>query len=215
MSGNPETELRSTKSASSRTAREPLDARIRFTREVLGDALVALLHEWPFEQITIQNILDRAGVGRTTFYTHYADKQDLFLSDVEEFLEGMAGYLDRCKAPVQRLVPVEELFEHFADMTTFYKTLNTSGKLTVIRELGITCFARSIERRLRLTLLDVLPSELRVTSQALAGALFALLDGWMFEPGKLSPRAADDLFHRLAWNGVHQEPPNPQADESR
>jgi AcrR family transcriptional regulator len=202
LAGNPETELQTTKVTSSRPAAKPLDSRIRFTREVLGDALVALMHEWPFEQITVQDILDRAGVGRTTFYTHYADKQDLFLSDVEEFLEGMAGYLDRCKAPAQCLVPVEKLFEHFADMTTFYKALNTSGKLTEVRELGITCFARSIERRLRLTLSDVLPSELRVTSQALAGALFALLDGWMFEPGKLTPKAADELFHRLAWSGV-------------
>ena len=202
MSGNPETELQTARATSSRTTGKPLDSRIRFTREVLGDALVALMHEWPFEQITVQDILDRAGVGRTTFYTHYADKQDLFLSDVEEFLEGMAGYLDRCKAPAQRLVPVENLFGHFADMTTFYKALNTSGKLTEIRELGITCFARSIEQRLRLTLSDVPTYELRVTSQALAGALFALLDGWMFEPAKLTPRAADELFHRLAWSGV-------------
>ncbi len=178
------------------------DARVRFTREVLGDALVALMHEWPFEQITVQDILDRAGVGRTTFYTHYSDKHDLFLSDVEEFLEGMADYLDRCEAPAQRLAPVQELFTHLAEMTTFYKALNASGKLTEIRELGITSFARSIERRLAMTCVTAPFSELRVTSHALAGALFALLDGWMYEPGKLCPEAADELFHRLAWNGV-------------
>jgi AcrR family transcriptional regulator len=151
------------------------DSRVRFTREVLGDALVALIQEWPFKQITVQDILDRAGVGRTTFYTHYADKQDLFLSDVEEFLEGMAGYLDRCKAPAQRLVPVKELFAHLADMTAFYKALNASGKITEIRELGITSFARSIQRRLAMTCVAAPTSELRVTSQALAGALFASL----------------------------------------
>lgn len=160
------------------------------------------MHEWPFEQITVQHILDRAGVGRTTFYTHYADKQDLFLSDVEEFLESMAGYLDRCRAPAERLAPVQELFAHLADMTTFYEALNTSGKLIEVRELGITSFARSIQRRLALTCVDAPYSELRVTSQALAGALFALLDGWMFEQRKLSPKAADELFHRLAWNGA-------------
>ena len=51
-------------------------------------------------------------------------------------------------------------------------------------------------------LVTVSSSELRATSQALAGALFALLEGWMFEAGKLSPEAADALFHRLAWKGV-------------
>lgn len=201
MSGNPRSEPPVAKSPRLRSG-VGTDARVRFTREVLGDALVALLHEWPFEQITVQDILDRAGVGRTTFYAHYADKQDLFLSDVEEFLEGMASYLDRCDAPVQRLAPVQELFTHLADMTTFYKALNASGKLTEIRELGMTSFARSIERRLARTLVTAPSPELKATSQALAGALFALLEGWMFEAGKLSPEAADALFHRLAWKGT-------------
>ena len=201
MSGNQRVAPQVTRAPRLRSA-AAADARVRFTREVLGDALVALMHEWPFEQITVQDILDRAGIGRTTFYTHYAGKQDLLLSDVEEFLEGMSSYLDRCEAPAQRLAPVQELFNHLADMTTFYKALNASGKLTEIRELGISSFARSIERRLAISWVTARSPELRVTSQALAGALFALLDGWMFEPGRLSPEEADALFHRLAWNGA-------------
>jgi hypothetical protein len=123
----------------------------------------------------------------------------------------MGTYLDRCGASAQRLAPVQELFSHLADMTTFYKALNTSGKLTEIRELGITCFTRSIDHRLTLTCVDAPQSERQVLSQALAGALFALLDGWMFEPGKLSPEAADDLFHRLAWNGVQCRSSEPRT----
>ncbi len=114
----------------------------------------------------------------------------------------MASYLELDKAPARRLAPVQELFTHSADMTIFYKALNASGKLTEIRELGMTSFARSIERRLAMTLVTAPSPDLRATSQALAGALFALLDGCMFEPGRLSPEAADALFHRLAWKGV-------------
>ena len=51
------------------------DRRILRTRDTLGDALVELMHEKPFEEITVQEILDRAGVGRSTFYTHYPDKR--------------------------------------------------------------------------------------------------------------------------------------------
>ncbi len=179
-----------------------MDARVRFTREVLGDALVALMQERSFEQITVQDILTRAGVGRTTFYNHYSDKDDLFLSDVEEFLEGMAGYLDRCQAPVSRLAPVRELFAHLLDMTEFYKVLNASGKLAEVRELGIGCFAKSIERRLLMTPCNRSRPQLRATSHALAGALFALLNWWMYEPERISPEEANDLFHELAWNGI-------------
>ena len=50
------------------------DKRIRRTRDTLGDALVDLIQEKPFDEITVQQILDRAGVGRSTFYEHYATK---------------------------------------------------------------------------------------------------------------------------------------------
>ncbi len=55
-----------------------VDRRIRRTRDTLGDALVQLIQEKPFDEITVQDVLDRACVGRTTFYTHYRDKDDLF-----------------------------------------------------------------------------------------------------------------------------------------
>jgi AcrR family transcriptional regulator len=66
------------------------------TRDTLGDALVALMQEKNFDEITVCEVLDRAGVVRSTFYAHYRDKDDLFLSDIEDFLypqetEGTGG----------------------------------------------------------------------------------------------------------------------------
>ncbi len=69
------------------------DRRTIRTRDALGDALVELMQERPFKSLTVQDVLDRAGVGRSTFYTHYRDKDDLFISDVEEFWEMMSSML--------------------------------------------------------------------------------------------------------------------------
>jgi AcrR family transcriptional regulator len=66
------------------------DPRVRRTRDRLGDALVELLVEKSFDDITVHDVLERAGVSRSTFYTHYRDKNDLFLSDAEEFFEALA-----------------------------------------------------------------------------------------------------------------------------
>lgn len=52
-----------------------------------ADALMSLLQERNFEEISVQDVLYRAGVGRSTFYLHYRDKNDLFLSDIERFFE--------------------------------------------------------------------------------------------------------------------------------
>ncbi len=99
MSGNHEE-----KQPAQASAKPPkIDRRIRRTRDTLGGALVRLMHEKPFDNITVQDVLDRAGVSRTTFYTHYRDKDDLFLSDVEDFFEFMSTFLTRNRAAPKEL----------------------------------------------------------------------------------------------------------------
>ena len=85
----------------------------------LGDALMELMQERPFKSITVQDVLDRAAVGRSTFYTHYRDKDDLFISDVEDFWEMMSSILDRSGENSTRVAPVRELFSHIADVKVF------------------------------------------------------------------------------------------------
>ena len=64
----------------------PADLRVRRTRKLLPDALVALLAVQPFESITVRQICERAMVHRATFYTHFTDKYELLrsvLNDVQ------------------------------------------------------------------------------------------------------------------------------------
>ena len=82
-----------------------IDRRVRHTRDALGDALLTLMQAKPFETITVQQVLDRAGIGRSTFYAHYRDKDDLFLSDVEDFLEPMSTLLLRHHEASNRVAP--------------------------------------------------------------------------------------------------------------
>src|ERR1700685_48675 len=93
-----------------------VDRRTLRTRDALGDALIELMHERPFKSITVQDVLDHAKVGRSTFYTHYRDKDDLFLSDVEEFWEMMSSLIERSGEDSNRVAPVRELFAHIAEV---------------------------------------------------------------------------------------------------
>jgi AcrR family transcriptional regulator len=54
--------------------KQQVDERIRRTRARLGSALVALIHEKPFNDVTVQDVLDRASVGRSIFYLHFRNK---------------------------------------------------------------------------------------------------------------------------------------------
>lgn len=59
------------------------DRRIQRTRQLLQNAMIALILEKGYEAVTVQDVIDYANVGRSTFYAHFQDKEDLFLSEFE------------------------------------------------------------------------------------------------------------------------------------
>lgn len=180
------------------------DQRVRRTRDRLGDALVELLVQKPFDDITVQDVLDGAGVSRSTFYTHYRDKNDLFLSDAEEFFESMATALSRLGDKSERVAPVQELFAHIAEARPFYNALVESGRMHDVIELGQGHFARGIEQRLNeIPRATAIPPEVRsAVANGWAGSLFSLLSWWVQHGMTLSPAEMDTLFHKLVWTGA-------------
>jgi AcrR family transcriptional regulator len=183
---------------------EKTDARVRRTRDALGDALVALMQEKPFDTITVQDVLDRAHVSRSTFYSHYSDKDDLLMSDAEEFFEGLSMALSAHGDKSDRVFPVQEFFTHLADVQPFYKALVKSGRFQENMELARGHFARGIERRLsELPRGRSIPTnELPAIAFTHAGALLSLLTWWLDRGMREPPEQMDALFHRMLWNGV-------------
>jgi AcrR family transcriptional regulator len=185
------------------------DRRILRTRNVLGDALIALMQKKPFEDITVQQVLDRAGVGRSTFYAHYRGTEDLFISDVEDFFELFTTALKRHGDRSNRLVPVREFCAHLRESRQLYAALTASGKMNDVRTLGIGYFARSIEENLKsgrtgMAIPQMEAVQRAARAHALAGSLFSLLDWWIDKGMKLDPQEVDDLFHRMAWKGLQE-----------
>src|SRR5207248_3975800 len=126
-----------------------VDARVKQTRDALGDALIELIQKRPFDSLTVQDVLDRAGVGRSTFYVHYSSMDDLFMSDVAEFLENFAMALPKKREPSMRLFPVREFFAHIKDGAQLYRALIASGKIHDFMELAQGHVARAIKQRMR------------------------------------------------------------------
>ena len=141
-------------------------------------------------------MLDLAGVSRSTFYTHYRDKDDLFLSDVEDFFEHMANLLSTRGEVSQRVAPVRELFAHIAEQREFYAALIAAGKINDVLELAQGHFARAIERRFAAgpatSAHTTVPRA--ALAHALAGALLALLTWWIDHDMPASPAQMDDSF---------------------
>jgi AcrR family transcriptional regulator len=179
------------------------DLRIRRTRGRLSDALVELMQEKPIDGLTVQEVLNRAGVGRSTFYLHYRDKDDLFLCVLEDGMEMWSTALTRKKEKSLRVAAAMEFFAHAASGKKIYRALVDSGRIHTFFELAQGYFARGIARRMKdMGLKSLGQSEFDARSQALAGNLLALLKWWLDRGAKESPKAMDELFHRLVWRGL-------------
>jgi AcrR family transcriptional regulator len=168
------------------------------TRDRLGDALIALLLAKPFADITVQEVLDRAEVSRSTFYEHYRDKNDLFLSELDEFFDALSTLLERTDDRSARVAPVAELFAHVAENRALHASLTESGRMDDVRELGEAHFARSIARGLarQPRTVTLTSTERNALAHALAGSLFSLLTWWMRQGNLVTPLEMDRLFHR-------------------
>jgi len=184
--------------------KKKIDARVRRTRDALGDALVELMQEKPFDSITVQDVLDRAQVGRSTFYSHFTDKDDLLMSDADEFFESISIALSVHGDKSDRVFPVKEFFMHIMDAKQFVDALKSSGKMHENLELAQGHFARGIERRLKeIPRAAAIPErETPIRAVAHAGALLSLLTWWIDRGMKETPEEMDKLFHRMVWGDI-------------
>lgn len=180
------------------------DNRTQRTRQKLGMAFLELMREKPMEEITVQDVLDRTSIGRSTFYLHFRDKNDLLLSQLEMFLQHMSTWLIRSKEQSHRVMPVEEMFDHIASQRAFWRILADAGRLPDFFDLAQLYFARGIEQRLKESKrLPRLPRiELAARASALAGSLISLLRWWIDRGAKEPAAAMDQLFHKMVWNGL-------------
>ena len=65
------------------------DRRSQRTRQLLSTALIEVMLAKRYDEITVQDIIDRANVGRSTFYAHFLDKEDLLVSQLTRVLDAL------------------------------------------------------------------------------------------------------------------------------
>jgi AcrR family transcriptional regulator len=176
-----------------------------------------LIQEKSIDDVTVQNVLNRAHVGRSTFYLHFSDKNDLLLSQLEHFLETMSMALSMRQEASNRVAAVAEFFAHVGKQKKIYRSLAKSGRLNDFFDLAQGYFSRGIERRLlESKRLGEFPrGELSALASALAGSLLSLLKWWISHAAKKSPSDMDELFHRMVWSGVqYNSAKNPEVWEA-
>lgn len=180
------------------------DRRVDRTVTALRSALIELIQEKHYDSITVQDIIDRANVGRSTFYTHFRDKEDVLFGDWKRFLDMMVGHIDLEKAATERFVPMRELMDHLREYHALYRALVKSGKSERLFAVGTAYLAERIEARIADSIDQKITPSVppAVCANYLAIQIFATLKWWLDQNMPYSPEEMDKMFHELVGPGV-------------
>jgi AcrR family transcriptional regulator len=162
-----------------------MDRRVQRTRKLLRESLMALILEEGYDAISIQDITDKANLGRATFYLHFKDKDELLLDVMDQFL---ADFLEQVPQFSQSQWQMEDtkaitkLFDFAADHYDLYRILNIgSGGITASRQLHQS-IARNIKDCIQKEVDEdgadpVIPADF--IANHFAGSLLATIYWWL------------------------------------
>jgi AcrR family transcriptional regulator len=183
---------------------QKIDRRSQRTYRLVGAAFTELMLEKPYEEILVQDILNRAGIGRTTFYAHYFDKEDVLNSVTEQELEMLTRQMAQSTAG-QRVVPSLELFQHIYQSPNrqFLELMrgHAGGRLWEALQPAL---CRAIEPALADLCMEgrLPPVPLPVLSEYLASAFLTLVRWWLSADMPYPPEQMESIFQQLALPGV-------------
>ena len=179
------------------------DRRSQRTYHLVNTAMMELLMEKRYDAITVQDILDRADIGRSTFYAHYYDKEDVLASITEQMLNLFSQRMQQVEAGPE-LLPGLELFRHAQLMHKQLQVLLKGQGGEVLLKTVQALLSKNIEQSLAPAWSGKRsPSvPLAVVSQYLAGAFLNLLKWWLEAEMPYAPERMDEIFQALALPGV-------------
>ena len=183
------------------------DRRVQRTQQLLEAALLSLIKEKEFDLITVQEIIDRANVGRATFYAHYENKEDLIESGFEGLLatlrerqretRGQSGNIDE-----QLFAFSRHLLAHANEHRDIFPSMVSKRGGALIQHLLRHLLVKVVRDDVK----AMMPKGGQVPEEAvvqfIAGGLFGLIMWWLSGKRRLSVEEVDGLFRRLALPAI-------------
>lgn len=184
-----------------------IDRRVRRTRQTLHETLMRLTVERGYDEITVADIAAAANVGRSTFYAHFTDKDDLLRSAVgtlrSALMQEHAAAGSDGDGPDRMLGFSRFMTAHLAEQRILYRALMRGRAGPILLDF------------IRHALCDIVRAELapgmktttaslddELTVQFLVGGYMSVLTWWLDRGGKERPEVIEAGFRQMALNGL-------------
>jgi AcrR family transcriptional regulator len=183
-----------------------MDRRAARTRRALHGALMSLILRKGYEAITVQDIIDEADVGRSTFYAHYTGKEDLLRNGFQTLRAELTEAQRTARANTEGSQDESlrfslAMFEHASGYTDIYRALvGGRGGVVAVNEIR-RILSEMVKKELSdLEHDDTVPQEVRI--QFVVGAFLTVLTWWLERRPRLTPSQVDTIFRRLVLEGI-------------
>jgi AcrR family transcriptional regulator len=183
-----------------------MDRRAARTRRALHGALMSLILRKGYEAITVQDIIDEADVGRSTFYAHYTGKEDLLRSGFQTLRAELTEAQRTARPNIggsqdEPLGFSLAMFEHASGYTDVYRALvDGRGGVVAVNEIR-RILSEIVKKELSGVRHDqTVPQEVRI--EFVVGAFLTVLTWWLERRPKLTPSQVDTIFRRLVIKGI-------------
>jgi AcrR family transcriptional regulator len=192
---------------------------------------MALILEKGYDAVTVEDVTNRADLGRTTFYLHYRDKEELLLESIDATANDLKAQVDLMRSaragglPQPR--PVHLAFRHAAENATLYRIILMGEGATKTASFLRRFISDSAAEYLgvwatRLSTGDpstsisqVEPTRLRLISDYFASSLLGFLTWWLEADMPNTPEEMADFFIQIFFLGARQFISEPALTSSR
>lgn len=185
---------------------EKVDRRVRRSRRLLADALLHLVTQKQFSDISILDITEQADMNRSTFYLHFQSKEELLLAALVERFDELVGRFGEIsnERPIWDAPEIDLwVFEHVAEHAAIYKALLEDPNLGLVIHTMIDYIADFNERTTRASLpTGTTPGfPVPILAQHIAGSLYALIHWWLRNDMPYTPAEMAAMSNQLWSNG--------------
>jgi len=193
------------KSAELLAADSTTDRRIRRTRHTLHETLMRLTVERGYDEISVADIVAAANVGRSTFYSHFTDKDDLLRSMAGSLRAVLISEHDQVAAGTPQhgyraLGFSRFMTEHLQEQQQLYRALMGGRSGPIVLDLIRHALCEIVRKELAAHPATV--RDLELTVQFLVGAYMSVLTWWLDRGAKEPPQTIEAAFRELAFGGL-------------
>ncbi|HUV26497.1 MAG: TetR/AcrR family transcriptional regulator [Anaerolineales bacterium] len=200
---------------------EKVDRRVRKTRRALREAMQVLMEEKGYEQVTIEELTEKADIGRTTFYLHYSAKQDLLLEQFDELLDQLVGQLSQIPlsywSQQGEVLPAEDhperpicmIFQHAAENEELYRIVLHGEGVDQASQRLQTMMTRAVEEFFHRKMGDesekmTLEFPVELFGNYFAGAMLGMIKWWLEAGRPYSAQEMEAIFFLMFLPGASQ-----------